>query len=34
MSLPPRVRNVRDFGEAPRRFGIDVSRPGELLRRL
>lgn len=26
--------NVRDFGEAPRRFGVDVSRPGELLRRL
>ena len=26
--------NVRDFGEAPRRFGIEVTRPGDLLRRL
>jgi predicted nucleic acid-binding protein len=26
--------NLRDFGTAPRRFGIEVLRPGELLRRL
>ncbi len=26
--------NVNDFGDVPRRFGIEVSRPGDLLRRL
>lgn len=26
--------NIRDFGQAPHRFGIEVFRPGELLRRL
>jgi putative PIN family toxin of toxin-antitoxin system len=26
--------NTGDFGEAPSRFGITVSRPGDLLRRL
>ena len=26
--------NTSDFGDVPRRFGIEVSRPGELLRRL
>jgi len=26
--------NIRDFGEAPRRFGIELCRPGELARRL
>jgi putative PIN family toxin of toxin-antitoxin system len=26
--------NIGDFGDAPRRFGIDVIRPGDLLRRL
>ena len=26
--------NTIDFGDVPRRFGVGVSRPGELLRRL
>ena len=26
--------NVADFGDAPQRFGIEVIRPGDLLRRL
>ncbi len=26
--------NTSDFGDVPRRFGVEVSRPGELLRRL
>jgi len=26
--------NIGDFGDAPRRFGIEVIRPGSLLRRL
>ncbi len=26
--------NVADFGDAPGRFGIELTRPGELLRRL
>ena len=26
--------NVRDFGAAPTRFGIEVCRPAELARRL
>ena len=26
--------NIGDFGDAPKRFGIEVIRPGDLLRRL
>lgn len=26
--------DIGDFGDAPRRFGIDVARPGEFLRRM
>jgi hypothetical protein len=26
--------NIGDFGDAPGRFGIDLTRPGDLLRRL
>lgn len=26
--------NTSDFGDVPRRFGVELSRPGELLRRL
>ncbi len=26
--------NVADFGDAPRRFGIELTRPGDMLRRL
>ncbi len=26
--------NTGDFGDVPKRFGIEVSRPGDLLRRL
>ncbi len=26
--------NIRDFGDVPRRFGITLTRPGTLLRRL
>ena len=26
--------NVADFGDAPRRFGIELTRPGDILRRL
>ncbi len=26
--------NVADFGDAPRRFGIELIRPGDMLRRL
>ena len=26
--------NTSDFGDVPQRFGVEVSRPGEVLRRL
>ncbi|MBM3556264.1 MAG: putative toxin-antitoxin system toxin component, PIN family [Alphaproteobacteria bacterium] len=26
--------NIRDFGDAPARFGVSVARPGDILRRI
>jgi hypothetical protein len=28
------THNLRDFGQVPRRFGVDVLSPGEAKRRL
>ena len=28
------THNVRDFATAARRFGLEVARPGELVRRI